>query len=149
MGPPPEGPGGPDAMGPPPRRGPQGDRPLPPGPPPRLPQRGREDLESLRTSDPELFKAMQEDRDLERQSRDQAQQYRRADKDEQAKIKEKLVEIVNKHFEVRQQLRSLEVKRLEQQLKQLRDKIDQRAKDRKDIVEKRIVELTGADEEHF
>ena len=108
------------------------------------------DFESLKTSDPELFKAMQEDFDLERQSRDQADQYRRAGKDEKAKIKEKLVEIVNKHFEVRQQLRNLEVKRLDQQLKQLRDKIDQRTKNRKEIVEKRVIELTGADEgEHF
>ena len=132
------------------RGGPEGDRPQPPGPPPGYPPRGREDFESLKTKDPELFKAIQEDRDLERQTRDQADQYRRAGKDEQAKIKEKLVEIVNKHFEVRQQLRNLEVKRLEQQLKQLRDKIDQRAKNRKEIVEKRIIELTGADEgEHF
>ncbi len=97
-----------------------------------------------------MFKAIQEDRDLERQSRDQADQYRRAGKDEKAKIKEKLVEIVNQHFAVRQQLRNLEVKRLEQKLTQLHDKIDQRAKNRKEIVEKRIVELTGADEgEHF
>ncbi len=93
---------------------------------------------------------MQEDRDLERQTRDQAEQYRRAGKGEQAKLNEKLLEIVNKHFAVRQQLRNLEVKRLEQQLKQLRDKIDQREKNRKEIVEKRIIELTGADEgEHF
>ena len=97
-----------------------------------------------------MFKAIQEDFDLERQTRDQAEQYRRANKDAQAKIKEKLVEIVNKHFEVRQQLRNLEVKHLEQQLKQLRDKIDQREKKRKEIVEKRIFELIGADEgEHF
>ena len=112
--------------------------------------RGREDFQSLKTRDPELYKAMQEDRDLERQTRDQADQYRRASKDEQAKIKEKLLETVNKHFAVRQQLRNLEVKRIEQQLKELRDKIDQREKSRKEIVEKRIIELTGADEgEHF
>lgn len=93
---------------------------------------------------------MQDDRDLERQTRDQAEQYRRADKDEQAKIKAKLTEIVDKHFAVRQQLRSLEVKRLEQQVKQLRERIDQREKDRKDIVVKRITELIGTDDaEHF
>ncbi len=149
-----EGPGGRGENGPPRAGGPEGDRPQPPGPPHGLPPgfapRGREDFESLRTTDPELFKAVQEDRDLERQTRDQADQYRRANKDEQAKIKEKLVEIVNKHFEVRQQLRSLEVKHIEQQLKQLRDRIDQRTKNRKEIVDKRIIELTGADEgEHF
>ncbi len=108
------------------------------------------DFESLKTRDPELYKAMQDDRDLERQTRDQAEQYRRADKDEQAKIKAKLTEIVDKHFAVRQQLRSLEVKRLEQQVKQLRERIDQREKDRKDIVVKRITELIGTDDaEHF
>jgi len=143
--PPSEGPGGPGENGPPPRGGPDGDR-QPPGPPPAYPPRDREDFGSLKTRDPELFKAIQEDRDLERQTRDQADQYRHASKDEQTKIKEKLVEIVSKHFEVRQQLRNLEVKQLEQQLKQLRDKIDQREKNRKEIVEKRIIELTGADE---
>jgi hypothetical protein len=143
---PPEGPDGPGDNGPPPPGGPEGDRRQPPGPPPGYLPHGREDFESLKTKDPELFKAIQEDRDLERQTRDQADQYRRANKDQQAKIKANLAEIVNKHFEVRQQLRNLEVKRLEQQLKQLRDKIDQRSKNRKEIVEKRITELTGADE---
>jgi uncharacterized protein YPO0396 len=87
---------------------------------------------------------------LEGQTRELADQYRQASKDQRAKIKEKLTDIVGKHFEVRQTLRNLEVKRLEQQLKQLRDKIDQREKNRKDIVGKRVVELTSADdEEHF
>ncbi len=106
----------------------------------------RMDMESLRTRDPELYKLMQQDRDLERQTRDQAEQYRRAGKDEQAKIKEKLAEIVNKHFAVRQQLRLLEVKRLEQQVKQLHDRIEQRDKNRKEIVGKRITELIGDDQ---
>jgi len=143
--PPQEGPGGPGENGPPPG-GPEGDRPQPSGMQPGSPMRGREDFEMLKTRDPELFKAIQADHDLERQTHDQAEQYRRASKDEQANIKEKLVEIVSKHFEVRQQLRNLEVKRIEQQMKLLRDKIEQRAKNRKEIVEKRIIELTGADE---
>ena len=108
------------------------------------------DFESLKTRDPELYNLTKEDRDLERQTRDQAEQYRHADKAEQAKIKEKLAEIVDKHFAVRQQLRTLEVKRLEQQVKQLRDRIDQREKERKDIVGKRIDELIEtADRERF
>jgi uncharacterized protein YPO0396 len=108
------------------------------------------DFESLKTRDPELYNAMQQDRDLERQSRDQAEQYRRASKGEQSKIKETLAAIVDKHFAVRQQLRSLEVKRLEQQVKQLHDRIDEREKNRKDIVSKRIADLTATDEgEHF
>jgi hypothetical protein len=128
-----------------PPRGREGDRPQPPGPGYDAP-RGREDPESLQRNDPELFKAIREDREMEHLTRALADQYRRAGKDEQAKIKENLTEMVIKHFEVRQQLRNLEVKRLEQQLKQLRDKIDQRVKNRKDIVQKRIIELTGPDE---
>src|SRR5271170_2369060 len=75
---PPQGPGGPDDNGPPPRGGPDGDRMPPPGAPDG--PGGRDDLESLKTRDPELYKAMQQDRDLERQTRDLAEQYRRADK---------------------------------------------------------------------
>jgi hypothetical protein len=144
----PVGPGGPGDIGPPGGpggRGPDGRGPGGPGQPP-----GRFgppiDYESLKTRDPELYKAMQDDRDLERQTRDQAELYHRADKQEKAKIKEKLTEIVNKHFAVRQQLRTLEVKRLEQQVKELRERIELREKDRKDIVDKRVTELIKADD---
>ncbi len=137
----PGGPGGPGEEGPP-RRGPEGG-----GPGGMGPMDPRMDFQSLKTRDPELYKAMLEDRDLERQTRDLAEHYRRTDKDEQAKIKEKLAEIVNKHFAVRQQLRMLEVKRLEQQVKLLHDKIEQREKSRNDIVAKRITELIGPDDE--
>ena len=107
-GQPPFGPAGIGTFGGMPPGGPAGQQP--PGPPPAFPPRGPNDFEAMRTNDPELYKAMQEDFNLERQSRDLADQYRRAGKADQAKIKEKLVEIVNKHFEVRQQLRNLEVK---------------------------------------
>jgi hypothetical protein len=130
--------------------GPRENRPQPPGPPPGYPPRPREDFEMMRTRDPELFKAMQEDRELERQTRELAEQHRRAGADERGKVKEQLNEIVAKHFEVRQQLRTLEVKRLEQQVKQLHEKIEQRAKNRKEIIQKRLTELIGEDDaEHF
>jgi hypothetical protein len=129
----PQGPGGPDGE----RR----------GPPPGFPPRGHEGFESLKTTDPELYTAINEDRNLDRQACDQAELYRHAGKDERAKIKEKLTEIVGKHFEARQKLRILEVKRLEQQLTQLREKIDQREKSRKEIVDKRILQLTSPDPE--
>ena len=127
--------GGPDENGPP-GRGPDGSGPM--GSP--------LDFQSLQTRDPELYKLTQQDRDLERQTHDLVDQFRRTGSSEQAKLKEKLADTVNKHFAVRQQLRTLEVKRLEQQVKQLRDRIEQREKDRKDIVAKRIDELTGADD---
>jgi len=102
-------------------------------------------------TDPELYKATFEDQTLEQRSRELAGKYRQAGgSEDKGKIKKELVDTVNEHFEVRQQLRNLEVKRLEQQVKQLRDKIELRVKNRKDLVDKRIIELTGEDEgEHF
>ena len=107
-------------------------------------------MEQIQTRDPEMFKLMKEDMELTQQTHAQSQEYRRADKDEKAKIKEKLADLVGKHFEVRQKMRSLEVKRLEENLKQLREKVEQRSKNRKSIVEKRLAELVGPEEdEHF
>lgn len=140
-------PGGPQEQGPPEQgpdgRGPEGDRP----PAGRMP---RENLEQMKIHDPDLFKLVTVDMELERQSHDAAHRYRDASKDERAEIKAKLAEIVNEHFGVRQKLRSLEVKRLEENLKELREKIEQRAKNQKSLVEKRLTELLGPeDDEHF
>jgi hypothetical protein len=125
--------------------GPEGRGMQPPGPPGMW-----MDVDAMmKARDPQLYQLTMEDRDLERQSREQAEQYRQAGKDEQAKIREKLAQTVEKHFAVRQQLRTLEVKRLEEQVKQLHDKIDEREKNRREIVSKRITELTVPDDNRF
>ena len=74
-------------------------------------------------------------------------QYRRASGDERTKIKQQLEETVNKHFDVRQQRRTLELKRMEGELQRLREVIDRREKARKEIVEKRVTELLGTERE--
>lgn len=131
-------------------RPPLGDRDGPPGAnrrPPGPPRWPHEDWASMEKNDPEMFKLLQEDLDLERQTREQAMQYRRAPKAQREKIKVKLQELVNKHFDVRQQRRSLELKRLDEELKRLREAMDRREKARKDLVERRVVELLGPDED--
>ncbi len=158
---------------PPPRRdkgGPDGDRPHPPGPPrdgrhdgpppfgpdgrmgpdhrpPGPPHGPWGDLESMQKMDPEMYKLLKEDRDLERQTRELVMQYRRAPSEQREKLKSQVNELVNKHFDVRQQRRSLELKRLEDELQRLRETIDRRSKARKEIVEKRVSELIGREEE--
>ena len=113
-GPPPDRRGGPDgdrhgppgpprddnsSFGPPDGR-PGGGPPLPP-PPLRWPRNGME----MRETDPELFNLVKEEADLDRQSHDLAQQFRRATGDQREKIKDLIVKTVNRHFDVRQQRR--------------------------------------------
>jgi hypothetical protein len=94
-----------------------------------------------------MYKVMKEDRELEEQTEGLTMQYRRASSDERTKLKQQLAETVNKHFNVRQQRRTLELKRLEGQLQELRATIDRREKARKEIVEKRVFELLGTERE--
>ena len=58
-------------------------------------------------------------------------------------LKEQLGELVNKHFEVRQQRRQLELKRLEEELERLRDAIESRNEARDELVRQRVVEILG------
>ena len=115
--------------------------PMPMGPEPGP------DLEFMKDHDPEMYKVMKEDRDLEHRTMELVTQYRRASGDERTKIKQQLEETVNKHFDVRQQRRTLELKRLEGELQRLRETIDRREKARKEIVEKRVTRLLGTERE--
>jgi hypothetical protein len=96
--------------------------------------------------DPEMFKLQKEDMTIEQQVRELAMQYRSASKEDREKIKTQVVELVNKQFDIRQQRRELELKRLDEALKHLRDVVDRRAKARKSLVDKRVSELVGADD---
>jgi hypothetical protein len=108
---------------------------------------GPGNLEAMQKIDPEMYKLLKEDRDLERQTRELAMQYHRAPSSQREKLKPQIVELVNKHFDVRQQRRSLELKRLEDELQRLRETIDRRSKARKEIVEKRVSELVGREDD--
>jgi hypothetical protein len=131
--------------GPPPfdREGPPGPDHRPPGPP----HGPWGDLQSLEKIDPEMYKVLKQDQDLERQTRELVMQYRRAPSAEREKLKPQITELVNKHFDVRQAHRSLELKRLEGELQRLREAIDRRSKARKEIVDKRVSELIGREDE--
>jgi hypothetical protein len=107
----------------------------------------RERLATLEKSDPEMYKLVKADMDLERQSRELAMQYRRASSDERAKLKDKIKELVAKHFDVRQERRALELKRLETQLQKLRENIERRKQARDKLVDQRVSELVGREEE--
>ena len=100
----------------------------------------------LEQDDPEIAKLMESERDLDRQTRDLAQRYRRAEKDQRDSIKAELQKAVTAQFEARQKRRQLELTRLEEELKRLREAMDRREKNRKDLIEKRVTELLGEEE---
>ncbi len=105
--------------------------------------------ESLEQRDPEMYKFLKADHDLERRTRELAVQYRQAPDDEKSSIEKQMKEVVDKHFQVRQDRRRLELKRLEEELKRLRDSFEQRNKAREGIVEKRVSQLLGQDAPEF
>ena len=110
-----------------------------PGPPPFGPPR---DWGSVERDDPEMFKLMKEEGELERQTTDLAAKYRDAAKDQKEKVKEDLRKAVTQHFDLRQKRRALEAKRLEEELKRFRDAIDGREKNRSQIIDKRVDDLS-------
>ena len=112
--------------------------------PPRWPH---DDWGSMEKNDPEMYQLLKSDMDLDRQARELAMQYARAPKDQREKIKKQVEELVDKHFEVRQQRRSLELKRLEDELKRLREAMERRETARKELVGKRVTGLLGPDDD--
>jgi hypothetical protein len=101
----------------------------------------------MEKKDPEMFKLLKADMDLERQTRELAMQYRQTSSDGRAKIKEKVKELVAKHFDVRQQRRALELKRLEAELQRLRETMERRLKARDKLVTDRVSDLLGREDE--
>ena len=124
-----------------PRR--EGDRPRdgqpmgpPLGPPPR-------DLERLKEQDPEMFELAQKDMNLERKTFEIAQQVRGASPQEREKMRESVKTLAGEHFAVRQQRRQLQLKRMEVELKNLKESMESREKQKDEIIQRRVNELLG------
>jgi hypothetical protein len=147
--------GGPNAGRLPPadfRGGPNSDRqPAPPGGMPTVPfGAGRgpsHDWASLEQRDPDLFKLLKQEIDLDRQTRNLVEDYRKVSGEKREEIKKEVAKLVEQQFGVRQLRRQLELKRLEADLQRLRDAIERRTKEAKQIIEKRVAELVGEEED--
>jgi uncharacterized protein YdcH (DUF465 family) len=105
------------------------------------------DLEAMRHNDPEMFRLLQEDNELDRNTRELGMQFRQAPPEQRERMKQEIHKLVSKQFEIRQQRRTLELKRIEGVLQRLREAIERRAKNREQLVERRVSELTGREDE--
>jgi hypothetical protein len=124
------------------------DRHGPPGGPGQGPPHGphghHHRFGDLRQSDPEMAKLYDRDAELDRRSSELGDQYRRTtDSAQRGELLAKLKSTVTEHFEVRQQRRELELKRLEEQLDRLRSGVKKRSEQKDEIIKQRLDELVG------
>jgi len=123
-------------------RGPRGR--MHPAGPPRWPFHN---WDALERTDPEMYKLLKQDSDLERRTRELAIQYRRASGEQRPEIRRELEKLVAEHFQVRQDRRLLELKRLEEELARLREAIQRRDDARQTLVHDRVLELLGEEDD--
>jgi len=93
--------------------------------------------------DPEMRDLVQKDSEMERETMGLAAAYRRASGEEREKLKVQVSTLVAQHFNVRQERRKLQLKRMEEELKRLRDAITKRDDASDSIVKNRLSELIG------
>jgi hypothetical protein len=101
-------------------------------------------METRAKEDPARFERESKIRELERQSHELGESYRKA-QDEAARktIRSNIANLTAQLFDLREMNRQEEVKRMEAELKRLKDTLAQRQKNRADIIERRIQQLTG------
>jgi hypothetical protein len=111
--------------------------------------RGPGDFGQMKEDDPEMFELMQADMKLDQQTREQAEEYRRAKPSEREAIKTKLAKLVEEHYDVRQKRRELELRRLEEQLTRLRDSVKKRVDEKEVMIKQRVSQLVGNPDDGF
>jgi hypothetical protein len=97
--------------------------------------------------DPEMFESMKQEAELEQRSRELAEKYRHVAEADRGDVQKQLEKVVRDQFELRQVRRQKELKHLEDQIKKLRETIEKREKARTEIIERRVKELLGQDDD--
>ncbi|MFQ5605634.1 MAG: hypothetical protein ACE5HS_20370 [bacterium] len=100
-------------------------------------------LERLQKRDQTRYEQVLNIQKMEIQSHVMGQQYQEAEESEKAQIKTELKSLLAKLFELRSQDRQEEVKRLEKQLDELKQSLAAREKNKEQIIERRLQQLTG------
>jgi len=104
----------------------------------------------MRERDPEMFELFAADHALERETRELAEGLRNGGRGgNRDELKTKLKEVVQRHFDVRQKRRELELQRIEKQLEGLRKSNKERLEKRQSLIDKRVNELIGENDSDF
>jgi hypothetical protein len=97
---------------------------------------------SQRTNDPKMAELQNQEAQADHEVNTLLAAYNRTDKEgERAAIKKKLTANLEKLFDAQQKRREMEVTRIEEQLKKLREVIEKRAKGKDKIIDRRLEQL--------
>ncbi len=97
--------------------------------------------------DPEMAALNRAEFDLDQQTQELADKLRNAKGEDREKIKTEISVVVTKHFDIRQQRRELQIKRMEDELKKLREAMTKRNESKEQIIKKRLAELVGNEDD--
>lgn len=104
---------------------------------------------ALHRYDRPMFDLRVQDLKLARESRDLSKRIndaRDADADGRADaMEDELATLVERHFDVRQQIRQRELERLEARIAELREQLDERADDKSDLIEAHVERLLSGE----
>ncbi len=110
--------------------------------------RRRVRYELTREHDPQMAKLLEQDSTLDKEARGLAEQCREeTDKEKRAELKTRLTELTEKHFELRQERRQLQIAQLEAELEKVRATIDKRNDASELIIRRRVSRLLGEKDE--
>ena len=93
--------------------------------------------------DDAMRKFSEEEVKAQRRTEELAERFRRAAGGEKERIGKELTETVTRHFDIRQERREHELKRLREQLERLEKSVRSRSTARNTIIERRVGELIG------
>lgn len=95
--------------------------------------------------DKEMQELVKKESELSKKTAELVASLKSAPTDKKAEIRTQLVATVEAHFAARQEQRELQLKRIEEEVKKLREAIEKRNTAKKEIIERRVAELTGED----
>ncbi|MBI2570209.1 MAG: hypothetical protein HYV63_24670 [Candidatus Schekmanbacteria bacterium] len=111
--------------------------------------REKEHLAMLKREDPEAFRLAVQERSMDAKMSELGFQYRQAaDEGERLRVKKQLEELVGNLFDLREQRRAQEIQHLQAELARLTELQKKRKENRSAIVQRRVDELCGLEEQY-
>lgn len=101
----------------------------------------------MSVADPEMLELEQSESQHAARADELAVRYRQAGGEERDELRQQLRTAIQEHFEIRQKKRLLQLRRIEEEVKRLRDAISKREASREAIIDRRFAELVGEETE--
>lgn len=97
------------------------------------------DIENMRKNDPERFKLLQADAEMDRKIKELVFKFKKEnDVEKKEALRKEITELCAKHFEVRQQRREMDLARMKAWLNQMEQGIEKSRRNKDKIIEQRI-----------